>query len=128
MSRFCSSLAGALLGSWRTILEPVGSRIILATIVVSVVMLAVGYFASVGGRSTREATALIQPCSNTGPAFAAVAIAFDNAPDVLGAVVAILLFQIVVAMLTATFLARGRPDAGEAPPLRVVGPRLPAPG
>ncbi len=99
-------LVGALLGSWETIVDLVGSRVLLATIVAAAIMVAIGYFVSVGDTGTRRATALIQPCSNSGPAFAAVGIAFDNDPEILGAITAILVLQIVVGLVTASFWAK----------------------
>ena len=99
-------LVGAILGSWETIVDLVGSRVLLAAIVASVVMVLIGYFVSVGDAGTRRATALIQPCSNSGPAFAAVGIAFNNDPEILGAITAILVLQIVVGLVTASYWAK----------------------
>jgi len=114
---FLFVIAGALLGSWETIVELVGSRVNLAAIVASAVIISVGYIAAVGQRpATRRAAALIQPCTNAGPAFAAVAIAFDGDPDILGAVVAILLFQIVIGLAVAIYFAKGSPDSVELAP------------
>jgi BASS family bile acid:Na+ symporter len=103
---FVGVLAGALLGSWKTVVGLVGSKTLLAALVASIVMLAVGYLISNGTRTIRQTTALLQPCSNAGPAFAAVAIAFNNDPDILGAVTAILLLQIVAGLVTASYIGR----------------------
>ncbi len=103
---FVGVLAGAILGSWQTVIDLVGSRVLLAAIVASIIMIAIGYLISAGEQTSRYATALIQPCSNSGPAFAAVAIAFDNDPDILGAITAILFLQIVAGLLTATYAGR----------------------
>jgi BASS family bile acid:Na+ symporter len=107
---FMFVLAGALLGSWETVIGLVGSRVLLAAAVASAVMIAIGYFVSVGKPATKKAAALIEPCTNSGPAFAAVAIAFDNDPDILGAITAILLLQIVVGLVAATFFASRNED------------------
>ncbi len=103
---FVGVLAGAILGSWQTVIDLVGSKVLLAAIVAAIIMIAIGYFLSAGKPPTRYATALIQPCSNSGPAFAAVAIAFDNDADILGAITAILFVQIVIGLLTATYAGR----------------------
>ncbi|BDZ54948.1 bile acid:sodium symporter family protein [Agromyces marinus] len=108
---FLVVLAGALLGSWSEVVGLIGSTVLIAAIVASVVMIGIGWLFSTGERRTRWATALIQPCSNSGPAFAAVAIAFGNDPAILGAITAILLFQIVVGLPTASFVGRRRAAA-----------------
>lgn len=87
----------ALLGSFQMIIDLLGDRVLLAGIIFPVVMIALGYFISTGSYETRAATALIQPGSNSGPAFAAVAIAFDNDPEILGAMTVLIFLQIVVA-------------------------------
>lgn len=74
------------------------------------VMIAVGYFVSQGGYSTRAATAMIQPGSNAGPTFAAVAIAFSNDLAILGAVTALIFMQIVVAAPIGTWMGRNVED------------------
>ena len=113
---FLFVVAGALLGSWRTVVDLVGSRVLLAAIVASAIIIAVGYFASGGESATKRAAALIQPCTNAGPAFAATAIAFDNDPEILGAMTAILLLQIVVGLAVAAFFAQI-----QAPSLQATG-------
>ncbi|WP_061962675.1 bile acid:sodium symporter family protein [Demequina aurantiaca] len=110
---FYAVLAGALLGSWETLSDLIGSRVILAAIVASALMIAAGWFISSGGRQQRKATALIQPCTNSGPAFAAVALAFDNDPEILGAITGILLFQIVVGLVVAARASRKDAPAEE---------------
>ncbi|WP_430644767.1 bile acid:sodium symporter family protein [Agromyces sp. GXS1127] len=105
---FLFVLAGALLGSWRDVIDLLGSLVLIAAALVSAVMIAIGWLLSARERRTRWATALIQPCSNSGPAFAAVAIAFDNDPAILGAITAILLLQILVGLPTASFVGRSR--------------------
>lgn len=92
---FLAVIALGLLSSWQTIVDLIGDRVMFAALVFSVVMIALGYFLSQGDYTTRAATSMIQPGSNSGPSFAAVAIAFDNDPAILGAVVAILFVQIV---------------------------------
>ena len=103
-------LVGAVLGSWETMVDLIGSRVLLAAIVASVLMVIVGYVVSIGDRPTKRAAALIEPVSNSGPAFAAVGIAFDNDPEILGAITAIIVLQIVVGLVVASFWAK---DAGQ---------------
>ena len=111
---FLAVVVLALLSSWQMIVDLIGDRVLLAGIVFVVVMIAVGYFVSQGGYKTRAATALIQPGSNSGPTFAAVAIAFNNDPAILGAVTALIFMQIVVAAPIGTWMGRNQEDpAGE---------------
>ena len=81
-----------------------------AGIVFAAVMIVIGYFVSVGDYPTRAATALIQPGSNSGPVFAAVAIAFNNDPAILGAVTAIIFMQIVVAAPIGSWMGRDKDE------------------
>jgi len=111
---FMGVFAGALLGSWETIIGLIGSKTLLAAIVASAVMILVGLLVSSGDKLTKQAAALIEPCSNSGPAFAAIAIAFDNDPDILGAVAAILFLQIVVGMVSATYWGKDNAPAEDA--------------
>ena len=101
---FLAVIALGLLTSWRTIIDLIGDRVIIAAIVFVVAMVLIGYFLSVGGYKTRSATSMIQIGSNSGPSFAAVAIAFDNDPAILGAVVAILFFQIIGGGLIGSWM------------------------
>ena len=94
----------------------VGSRLLLAAAVSSLVLVGVGYLISTGDSLTKQAAALIQPCSNSGPAFAAVGIAFNNDPDIMGALTAILALQIVVGLVAASFWAKDNVGATQPQP------------
>jgi BASS family bile acid:Na+ symporter len=107
---FLAVVVLALLSSWRTIIDLIGDRVLVAGVVFTVVMIVIGYFVSVGGYRTRAATAMIQPGSNSGPTFAAVAIAFGNDPAILGAVTAIVFMQIIVAAPIGTWMGRDKED------------------
>jgi len=107
---FMAVVVLALLSSWRMIIDLLGDRVIVAGVVFTVAMIVIGYFASVGDYRTRAATALVQPGTNAGPAFAAVAIAFGNDPAILGAVTAIIFVQIVVAAPIGTWMGRDKED------------------
>ena len=101
---FLAVVVLALLGSWQMIIDLLGDRVLLAGVVFTVIMIALGYFVSTGDYPTRAATAMIQPGSNSGPSFAAVAIAFDNDPAILGAVTAIIFMQIVVSPVVGSWM------------------------
>jgi BASS family bile acid:Na+ symporter len=53
---------------------------------------------------------MIEPGSNSGPTFAAVAIAFNNDPAILGAVTAIIFMQIIVSPVIGTWMGRNQED------------------
>ena len=115
---FLAVLAGAFLGSWDTIVDLVGSRVNLAAIAASAVVIAIGYLFAVGQASgTRQAAAsTIQPGTNAAPHSLRSLIAFDGDADILGAVVAILLFQMVVGLTTAVFFAKTEHATSSNPP------------
>ncbi len=97
----------ALLGSWRTILGLFGDFALLAQALFVIIMIALGWFLSKGDRSVRKATALIEPGSNAGPVFAAIAIAFNNDPEILGIATALVFVQIIVGTLVGSYLGKG---------------------
>jgi BASS family bile acid:Na+ symporter len=110
---FLIVLALALLGSWQTLIALIGSRTILAGIIFAVLMIIIGYFVAMGERKTRSSVALLEPISNAGPVFAAVAIAFNNDPEILGAATGIILVQIIVGTVVASYFAKGQPAPEE---------------
>jgi len=97
----------ALLGSWRTILEMFGDFAILAQALFVIIMIALGYYISRGDSSVRKATAMIEPGSNAGPVLAAVAIGFNNDPEILGIAVAMIFVQIVVGTVVGSWFGKG---------------------
>jgi BASS family bile acid:Na+ symporter len=112
-------IALALLGSWQTILGLFGDFVILAQALFVVIVIALGYFLSTGDRSIRKATAMIEPGSNSGPIFAAIAIAFNNDPEILGITTALVFVQIVVGTVVGSYLGKedgeGEGESVEAP-------------
>ena len=125
---FYAVLVGAVLGSWETMVDLVGSRLLLAAIAASVVVLLIGYLGSPGGSATKRAGALIEPVSNSGPAFAAVGIAFSNDPEILGAITVIIVLQIVVGLVAASAWAkRTSVDGNTAPEANQSSTAQPAP-
>ena len=69
---------------------------------------------AVGDRPTRIATSMIEPVSNTGPVYAAVAIGFDNDPALLSATTMLLFVQVFVAVFVASYLGKKQPASEEA--------------
>jgi BASS family bile acid:Na+ symporter len=110
----------ALLGSWRIILDMFGDLTILAHTVFIVIMVVLGYFISRGDSSIRKGTGLLEIGSNSGPTFAAIAIAFNNDPAILGVTTVLVFVQIVVGTLIASWFGRGDGEEEgvpvEAPP------------
>jgi BASS family bile acid:Na+ symporter len=106
-------LALALLGSWETILNMFGDFTLIAEALFVVIMIALGYFLSTGDKATRKATGLIQPGTNSGPTFAAVAIAFHNDPEILGIATALIFLQILVGVFVASYMGRKGDGEGE---------------
>jgi BASS family bile acid:Na+ symporter len=103
----------ALLGSWQTIIDLLGDRVLIAGAIFPLVMIVIGYYASTGDYKTRAATGLVQVGSNSGPAFAAVAIAFDNDPEILGVMTVLIFLQIIVGAPVSTWMGRNEPDESE---------------
>lgn len=101
-------VALALLGSWRTLIDLIGSWTLLAGLLFPAIMIVVGWFLATGSKKTRIATALIEPGSNAGPVFAAVAIGFNNDPEILGTVTALIFLQIIVSVFAASYLGKGK--------------------
>jgi len=95
------------LGSWRTLVELIGSLAILAGLLFPAIMIVVCWFFDTGERKTRIATSLIEPGSNSGAVFAAIAIAFNNDPVILGITTALVFVQIVVGTLVGSYLGKG---------------------
>jgi len=110
---FLAVVVLALLSSWQMIIDLIGDRVLLAGILFTVAMIAIGYFVSQGGYKTRAATGLVMPGSNAGPSFAAVAIAFNHAPAILGAVTALIFMQIVVAAPISTWMGKNKGDENQ---------------
>ncbi|TQM13619.1 bile acid:sodium symporter family protein [Pseudonocardia kunmingensis] len=112
---FVGVLAFGVLGSWAQIVDLIGSRVLLAAVVFTVVGVLVGWALASGPPTTRTTAALIAPTRNAGPAFAAVAIAFENDPAILAGLTGILLVGLAVELPLASWLARRRtPDEDRA--------------
>ena len=112
---FFAALALALLGSWQQIVDLIGSRTMLAALVLAILALALGTLVAVGPSKVRTTVGMLAPNRNAGPVFAAIGIAFANDPAILGAATAIMLIGTVISILFASFLARKRVVAEGAP-------------
>jgi len=121
-----AALALSLLGSWQQIIALIGSLTLLAALIFNVVSFGVGTLVASGSRVTRTTVGLLAPVRNAGPVFAAVAIAFNNDPEILAALTGILLLGLAVCLLLASYLARHR-SAAEAGAAQEAGaePRAP---
>lgn len=105
----------AILGSWQTMIDLLGDRAIIAGTVFAIAALILGYVISTGDKKTREATGLIQVGSNSGPVFAAIAIAFNNDPAILGAAVVMVTLQIIVGAVAGGYFGKNRGGDAQEP-------------
>ncbi|MFF5225378.1 bile acid:sodium symporter family protein [Dactylosporangium sp. NPDC000521] len=108
---FLMVLAGMLLGNWTDVVALLGTRTLLAGFLFSAVSFALGTLLSTGLPRRRTTMGGVAAVRNIGPALAAVSLAFDNAPTVLGALAAVLLSGTAAALPIAAFLARHRTAA-----------------
>ncbi len=108
---FLLVLAGMLLGNWHDIVSLVGSRTLLAGFVLGGAAFAVGTVLATGSPVRRTTMGGVAAVRNEGPALAAVGIAFSDTPAVLGALAAILLSGLAVAVPIAAVLSHRRADS-----------------
>jgi bile acid:Na+ symporter, BASS family len=107
---FVAVLVLGLGSSWEQLVSLLGSRTLLAAGVFTVLAAVAGGLLASGSRVRRTTLGGIAPLRNAGPAFAAVAIAFDSDPDILAALSGILLVGLVVCLPVAARLASSRPE------------------
>ncbi|MER6103484.1 hypothetical protein ABT115_14460 [Streptomyces sp. NPDC001832] len=110
---FLIVLAGMLLGNWRDVLSLLSSLTLLAGFVLSAAAFAVGTLLATGTRGRRTTMGSVASVRNVGPALAAIGIAFDNEPAILGALAAVLLSGLAAALPIAAVLS-GRRSGGPA--------------
>ncbi|HEV7932951.1 MAG TPA: hypothetical protein VGP70_11645 [Actinomadura sp.] len=110
-------LALSLLGSWQQIVALIGSLTLLAGLIFAVVAFGIGSLVASGSLVTRTTVGLLAPTRNAGPVFAAVALAFSNDPQILGAVTGVLLVGLAASVPLASYLAgrHSSPEAGGEP-------------
>ena len=106
---FLIVLAGMLLLNWRAVVALLGSFTLLAGFLRPC---RIRYRHAAGHRTGAAAQpwAGSQQCATPGPALAAIGIAFNDDPAILGAVAAVLLSGLVAALPTAAVLSRQRAD------------------
>ncbi|MEU8204755.1 bile acid:sodium symporter [Streptosporangium sp. NPDC049046] len=109
---FLIVLAGMLLGNWRDIAALTGSRTLLAGFVLAVTAFATGSLLATGTPQRRSTMGGVTAVRNVGPALAAVGLAFDDSPAVLGALAAFLLSGLAVSLPIAAVLGRHRAGGG----------------
>ncbi|GAA3129134.1 bile acid:sodium symporter family protein [Streptosporangium carneum] len=109
---FVAVLAGMLLGNWQAVVALLGSRTLLAGLVLSVVAFAVGMALATGGPARRTSMGGVAAVRNAGPVLAAIGIAFDNDPAVLGAFAGVLLSGLVAAVPIVAVFSRRWGDGG----------------
>jgi bile acid:Na+ symporter, BASS family len=115
---FVAVLVLGLGSSWEQIVSLLGSRTLLAAGVFTVLAAGAGALLATGPLVRRTTMGGIAPLRNAGPAFAAVAIAFGNDPEILAALSGVLLVGLVVCLPVAARLAASRSDGS------VVGPAV----
>jgi bile acid:Na+ symporter, BASS family len=107
---FVAVLVLGLGSSWAQIVSLLGSRTLLAAAVFTVLAAVAGGLLASGPLVRRTTLGGIAPLRNAGPAFAAVAIAFANDPEILAALSGILLIGLVVCLPAAARLAASRSE------------------
>ncbi|GIG00988.1 bile acid:sodium symporter [Catellatospora citrea] len=105
---FLIVLAGMLLGSWKDVVDLLGSRALLAGFLFAALAFGLGTLLSTGSPARRTTMGAVTAVRNLGPALAAIGIAFNDQPAVLGAVAAILLSGLCAAIPITAALARRR--------------------
>jgi len=93
-----------------------GDLTILAQALFVVIMVVLGYFISKGNSSIRKGTGLLEIGSNSGPVFAAIAIAFNNDPEILGITTVLVFVQIVVGTLISSYMGKGDGEGEQGAP------------
>jgi bile acid:Na+ symporter, BASS family len=107
---FAAVLVLGLGSSWEQLISLLGSRTLLAAGIFTVLAAAAGGLLASGPLVRRTTMGGIAPLRNAGPAFAAVAIAFGNDPEILAALSGILLVGLVVCLPVAARLAASRAE------------------
>lgn len=107
---FAAVLVLGIGSSWEQIVSLLGSRVLVAAAAFTLLSAVAGAVLATGPTVRRTTLAGIAPLRNAGPAFAAVAIAFDSDPAILAALSGILLVGLAVVLPAAARLATTRPE------------------
>jgi BASS family bile acid:Na+ symporter len=105
---FLIVLAGMLLGNWRAVVDLFGSLSLLAGFLLAAAAFGTGTVLATGRAERRTTMGGVASVRNAGPALAAIGLAFDDQPAVLGAPAGVLLSGLAAALPIATFLSRRR--------------------
>src|SRR6266511_1245096 len=81
---------GMLLGNWSDVVALLGSRALLAGFLFSALGFGFGTLLATGSPARRTTMGAVTAVRDAGPALAAIGIAFDNQPAILGALAAAL--------------------------------------
>lgn len=101
---FLIVLVGMVVGNWHDIVALLGSRTLLAGFILAAAAFAVGTLLATGMPTRRTSLGGVTAVRNAGPALAAIGLAFDNEPSVLGALAAVLLSGLAAALPIAAVL------------------------
>src|SRR6266542_4015201 len=107
---FLIVLAGMLLGNWSDVVALLGSRALLAGFLFSALGFGFGTLLATGSPARRTTMGAVTAVRDAGPALAAIGIAFDNQPAILGALAAVLLSGLCAAIPIAAALGGRRTD------------------
>lgn len=107
---FLLVLAGMLAGNWTDVVALLGTRTLLAGFLFAALAFGLGTGLATGPPPRRTTMGGITAVRNAGPALAAIGIAFDGRPAILGALAAILLSGLAAALPLAAVLGRRRPQ------------------
>jgi BASS family bile acid:Na+ symporter len=118
---FLMVLAGMLLGSWSDVVALFGTRSLLAGFLFSALSFGLGTLLATGPVRRRATMGGVTAVRNAGPALAAIGIAFDDQPAVLGALAAMLLSGLAAALPIAAVLGRRRSGPAVVRPKRANG-------
>lgn len=114
---FLLVLAGMLLGNWQDVVALFGSRTLLAGAIFTAAAFAAGTLLATGPTTRRTTAGGVASVRNAGPVLAAIGIAFDNEPAILGALAAILLTGLAVVLAVASALGSRRTSAAATAPM-----------
>ncbi|MEV6838378.1 hypothetical protein AB0N17_28360 [Streptomyces sp. NPDC051133] len=121
---FLIVLAGMLLGTWRDVVDLLGSLTLLAGFLLTAAAFAIGTLLATGPAERRTSMGSVASVRNAGPALAAIGIAFSDQPAILGALAGLLLSGLAAALPIATVLGgRRRASQRTGPGDRAGSPR-----
>ncbi|MFC6067114.1 bile acid:sodium symporter [Streptomyces ochraceiscleroticus] len=124
---FLIVLAGMLLGNWKDVVALLGSLTLLAGFLLAAAAFAVGTLLATGPAERRTTMGGVASVRNAGPALAAIGIAFNSQPAILGALAGILLSGLAAVLPIATVLGgrRNAPTPLAEPSKKISGAEVP---